>query len=236
MARPISPTSGTSNLSDNSGKEVRVRALHRVASRPRSGTRPGPGSRLALLAAASSVVMASCGATTGAASTSPVERPKATAQKAVTTTRGVVPPAAGCHLGVRYLGSTAGTGELFAEFVVHNRSVQPCRLDRYPSLTLLGPRDRAIPGREERASGGVFAIEQPIAVLPGHHTGHFDLVFAPLSSNGARCSPAATLLIAQVSRSTTARVVLPTKLNKQREPINPCSGAGFAVTRIGADR
>src|SRR4051812_20808600 len=42
----------------------------------------------------------------------------------------------GCRLSVRYTGSTAGTGDVFAYFRVHNVAKRTCAVGRYPSVRL----------------------------------------------------------------------------------------------------
>src|SRR5436190_445646 len=44
----------------------------------------------------------------------------------------------GCHLAARYDGSTSGTGNVYAVFVLHNDGDRTCGPDTYPKLRLLG--------------------------------------------------------------------------------------------------
>lgn len=140
-----------------------------------------------------------------------------------------------CSLTLRYVESAAGTSDVFASFRLRNTSTRSCPIDRYPAVRLLSPRGQRL--RQPERHGFPYTAPHPLRVLRGEATAYFELTFAPLTPSGAkRCAPAATEAAVTFSSAATARTSLPTRLSKEREPINPCSGAGFSVTRVARER
>lgn len=138
--------------------------------------------------------------------------------------------AAGCRLSLRYAGSTSGTGNVFAYFVLADVGRAACGPDTYPSIRLLDAGGRDLYSNEMHESSPSHPI-----VLAAGEAGHFLLSFQPLTPGGARlCAPTASGAVVSWA-GAQARATLSTQIRKQHEPINPCHGS-FSVTPVAAGR
>jgi hypothetical protein len=137
---------------------------------------------------------------------------------------------AGCQIAVRYISSTAGTGDVFAGFGVWNRSVSTCSVSRYPSLTLFSSDGRPLRVREHHGSFGLLG--EPIRTLAPGGSGGFQVIFSPLTPSGTRRCPPAAQASVRLSPQASVRITLPRASNKEREPINPCQGSSFLVSHV----
>lgn len=188
------------------------------------GWRAGPWRAVAAAAAAGgALVLAGCG-------TSGTQATPATPQAVSTCGPGQVQAAA--------TSQGAALGHAGVLFTLRNTSADPCQLDGFPHLQLLGAGGRTLPTTvvPVRASAYLFRGEapRPVTLRPGVAAASFDLQYGNAPAGAAATQPPATACPAAIS----VRVILPGSAGQPvvRVRMAPCGGQVMVSAVVAGTR